>query len=79
MKKKYNALTEHYLVPLILFLLNICLAHVIYAFTASSSYTAADKTALTLAFTLFIISLSLKKQALLGASIVFYAAVIICT
>jgi hypothetical protein len=77
MKKKYNALMEHYLVPAVLILLNVCLAHVIYAFAGSSAYTLTGRLALAVAFVLLVISLSLKKQALLGGSILFYALVVL--
>ena len=77
MKKSTNAITEHYLVPAVLVLLNICLAHVIYAFAGYSVYDAAGKTALALALGLFVLALSLKKQTLLGGSILFYTLVVI--
>jgi len=78
MKKTYNARTEHYLVPAVLFLLNICLVHVIYAFTPHSSYTATGKMALTLAFLLFALSLFLKKPIWLRGAIVYYVLIAFC-
>jgi hypothetical protein len=77
MKKTHNVLTEHYLVPIILFLLNICLAHVIYAFVAASTYSLAERIALTLAFALLVGSLVFKRQVLLVGSILFYALVVL--
>lgn len=72
MKKKYNKFTEHYLVPTVLFLLNICLAHVVYAFVSASSYLLVDKIVLAVAFVLMAGSLLLKRQVLLAGSILFY-------
>lgn len=66
MKKRHNTLTERYLVPAVLFLLNICLAHVIYAFVSSPSYLLADKVALAGAFALMGVSLVLKRPVLLA-------------
>lgn len=72
MKKKYNKFTERYLVPAVLFLLNICLAHVIYAFVSASSYRRIDKIVLAVAFVLMTSSLLLRRQMLLAGSILFY-------
>ena len=72
MKKRYNKFTEHYLVPSVLFLLNICVAHVIYAFVSASSYLLVDKIILAVAFVLMAGSLLLKRQVLLAGSILFY-------
>ena len=77
MKKKHNAFTEHYLVPVALFLLNICLVHVIYAFVAGSTYSPVNKIALAATFVLMASSLLFKKQVLLASSILFYALVVI--
>jgi hypothetical protein len=76
MKKIYSPSEEHYLVPAVLFLFNVCLAHLIYAF-AISFYPAADKITLTLAFVLFGASLLFKGKLLLSGSILFYALVVI--
>lgn len=78
MKKKYHALTEHYLVPAVLFLLNICLAHTIYAFAGDSLYSAAGKIALVAAVAFLGSSLLLKKETLLAGAILFYAVVALC-
>jgi hypothetical protein len=77
MKKPHNILTEHYLIPAILFLLNICLPHVIYAFVAASTYSISERIALALAFALLIGSLFFKRQFLLVGSILFYALVVL--
>jgi len=75
MKRRHNAFTEHYLVPLVLFALNICLAHLIYVFTDGSSSPHLNKVAVTLAFVLMGSALSIKKQIPLVFSILFYAFV----
>jgi hypothetical protein len=72
MKKAHNALTEHYLIPAVLFLLNICLAHVIHAF-ATGSTPLAGRMVLIVAFVLLGSSLLLKKKFLLTGSILFYS------
>lgn len=77
MKKPHNILTEHYLIPAVLFLLNICLAHVIYAFVAASTYSLSGSIALALAFGLLMGSLFFKRQVLLVGSILFYALVVL--
>lgn len=73
MKKTHNAFTEHYLIPAVLFLLNICLAHVIHAFVTGS--TSLTRIALTVALVLLGSSLLFKKQFLLTGSILFYSLV----
>ena len=75
MKKSHNVLTEHYLVPATLFLMNICIAHVIYAYTAESTYSPVGRLAVTIAFVLMGGSLVSKKQFLLTGSILFYLLV----
>lgn len=77
MKKSHHALTEHYLVPAALFLLNICLAHLIYAFTSNSAYLPLGKIALAVAFVLLGSSVVFKKQVHLAGSILFYAIVVL--
>lgn len=76
MKKIYSSFEEHYLVPAVLFLLNVCVAHLVYAF-ASSSYSPAEKIVLTLAFVLFGSALLFKGRALLNGSILCYVLVVI--
>jgi hypothetical protein len=76
MKKTYSSFAEHYLVPAVLFLLNVCVAHLIYAF-AASSYSPAEKIILTLAFILFGAALLFKGKVLLGGSVVCYTVVVI--
>jgi hypothetical protein len=77
MKKIHHTLTEHYLVPAALFLLNICLAHLIYAFASGSTYPPISRIALALAFVLLGSSLVLKKQIHLAGSILFYTLVVL--
>jgi hypothetical protein len=77
MKKRHHTFTEHYLVPAVLFLFNICLAHIIYAFAGGSAYSPVSKVALAAAFALLGCSLLLKKQALLTGSILFYVLIVI--
>lgn len=75
MKKSHHVLTEHYLVPATLFLLNISLAHVIYAFMAESTYSTVGKIAVTVSFVLMGGSLFYKKQLLLAGSMLLYLLV----
>jgi hypothetical protein len=75
MKKKHNGFTEHYLIPAVLFLLNICLVHLIYAFVAGSMYSYISKIALAVAFVLLGSSLLFKRQVLLASSMLFYTLV----
>ena len=77
MKKRQHALTEHYLVPAVLFLLNICLVHLISVLVAGPANSSASKMALAITLALLGSSLLLKKQILLTGSILFYALVII--
>lgn len=72
MKKAHNALAEHYLIPAVLFLLNICLAQFIHAF-ANDSASLTSRMVLVIAFVLLGSSLFLKKQFLLAGSILFYS------
>lgn len=76
MKKRRHKITEHYLVPLVLVLLNVCLAHLIYAFVTGSTVSPGGKVSLVLAFALLGSSLWLKKQVHLAGSILFYTFVI---
>jgi hypothetical protein len=77
MKKRRHIYTEHYLVPAVLFVLNICLAHVIYMFVTGAPYPVASKIVLATAFALLGSSLLFKKQILLGGSILFYVLTVI--
>jgi uncharacterized membrane protein YoaT (DUF817 family) len=77
MKKKHNAFTEHYLIPAVLFLLNICLVHFIYAFVAGSTYSNVSKMALAVAFVFLGSSLLFKRQVLLASSMLFYSLVVL--
>lgn len=76
MKKKHNAIIEHYLLPVALFLLNICLVHVVYAY-ATGSMSLLSKLALTLTLVLLAGSLLFKKKVLLTSSILLYVIVAI--
>ena len=77
MKKRRHALTEHYLVPAVLFLLNICLVHLIFVWVAGPVYSPANKMALAVTLALLGSSLLFKKRILLTGSILFYALVVI--
>ncbi|HLT71862.1 MAG TPA: hypothetical protein VKZ75_04395 [Cyclobacteriaceae bacterium] len=77
MKKRRHALTEHYLVPAVLFLLNICLVHLISVLVAGPAYAPATKMALGVTLVLLGSSLLFKKRILLTGSIFFYALVVI--
>lgn len=74
MKKVYSAFEENYLVPAVLFLLNVCLAHLLYAF-ARSSYSATDKILLVLSFVLLGVSLLSKGKMLLSGAIFGYSII----
>lgn len=76
MKGKHNKLTEHYLVPAVLFLLNICLAHLTCVFVAGSPHSLSSRIALAVAFVLLGSSLLVKKQVHLAGSILFYMLVV---
>jgi hypothetical protein len=78
MKKRHSAFTEGYLIPAVLFLLNICLVHLTYAFVADSMYSLGGKIALAMAFVLLGSSLFFKRQALLAGSMLFYTLVVFC-
>ena len=75
MKKEHHKFTEHYLVPAVLFLFNICLVHLIYVFVPGSAYSVVGKIALAIALALMGISLFHKKQVLLISAILFYTLV----
>ncbi len=75
-KKTYSSFQEHYLVPTVLFLLNVCIAHFVYAIT-SSSYSTADKIVVALSFVLFGASLLFKGKKLLSGSILFYILIVV--
>jgi len=72
MKKNHDVITEHYLVPATLFLLNICFAHVLYAFTAGSTYSSSARIAMVAVLALMGISLVLKKNVIMVGSMLFY-------
>lgn len=76
MKKTYSSLAEHYLVPAVLFLLNVCLAHLVYAF-AASSYSAADKIIVTMAMILFCAALLFKGKTFLVTAIAGYSMAVL--
>jgi len=77
MKKKHNSFIEHYLIPLALFLFNICLVHVVYVYAAGPMYSVQSKVTITLAFILLAGALVLKRKSLLATSILLYAIVVI--
>lgn len=78
MKGKHSILTEHYLVPAVLFLLNIALAQSIHAFASDMpTYTVATKAVLIVALAFFVASLVFKKKILLTGSILFYIVAIL--
>lgn len=77
MKKHHNALTEHYLIPAVLFLLNICLAHLIHALASGTMYSSSEKLLLALAFVLLGSSLLLKKRFYLVGAILFYGGMVL--
>lgn len=76
MKKKHNAFIEHYLIPIALCLINICLVHVVYVY-AAGTMSMLSKVVLTLTLVLLGGSLVFKKKVLLASSILLYAIVAI--
>jgi hypothetical protein len=77
MKKKHNTFVEHYLVPIALFVLNICLVHVVYLFAAGTVYSVTAKVTMTLTLILMGASLVFKKKSLLAGAVLLYAIVAI--
>jgi len=77
MKKKHHALIEHYLIPTVLFVLNICLVHVIHAFMEDSAKPALYKAALVVSFALLGSSLVTKRRGHLMGAILFYGLVVL--
>ena len=75
MKAKQHKLTEHYLVPAVLFLLNICLVHVIHALTEGAEHSPTYKIAIVTAFVFLASSLVARKKVYMTGSILFYALV----
>ncbi|MBK1438810.1 hypothetical protein JHJ32_02320 [Parapedobacter sp. ISTM3] len=71
-KKHYHALIEHYLVPAALFLLNINLIHIIYAYFNGSWDRLWHLVALTIAFAALGSAVLLKNQRLLWCSMGYY-------
>jgi hypothetical protein len=71
-------MTEHYLIPAVLFLLNICLVHLAYAFVSGSAYSVEGKIALSASFILLGSSLLFKKQVLMTGAMMFYTVVVCC-
>jgi len=76
MKRKHNKLTEHYLIPAVLFLLNICLAHLACVLVAGEAYSVSTRIVVAIAFVLLGSSLLVKKQIHLAGSILFYTVVV---
>lgn len=77
MKKKHNTLIEHYLVPIALIVLNICLVHAVYLYAAGPAYSLLSKLVMTFTLALLAAALIFKTRSLLATSILLYAIVVI--
>lgn len=77
-KKAHQTLLEHYLVPVALFLLNINLVHVIYAYSTGNWNNHWHLIALTTAFVALGSALMLKNANYLILSILYYIVVLAC-
>lgn len=77
MKKKHNTFVEHFLVPITLFVLNVCLVHVVYLYAAGSLYSVTAKVTMTLTLILMGASLIFKQKSLLTVAVLLYAIVAI--
>lgn len=76
MKKKHNTLIEHYLIPIALIMLNICLVHVVYLYASGPIYSVPVKFVMTLTLILMAAALIFKTKSLLAGSILVYAIVV---
>jgi len=72
MKKKQHVLIEHYLIPAVLFMLNICLVHFVYLLVAGIGHNIAYAAALAIALLAMGGALLLKRKSYLIFSIAFY-------
>lgn len=75
-KKKHHALTEHYLIPAALFVLNICVVHVAYALSTGSWVSLWHLVALTAGLVTLVGALILKNRSFLYCSIACYLMVL---
>lgn len=78
MKKRQHIVIEHYLVPAALFVLNICLIHLVYVLATGNWQNNRWYTA-TLAVALLTgcISLRVKRKGYLFFSIAFYLVLLL--
>jgi len=77
-EKKHHAFTEHYLVPLALFALNVCVVHVIHAYSTHSWTSHLQLIALTGSPLALGSALWLKNRNFLICSIVGYLLLLLC-
>ena len=77
MKKKHHTIIEHYLVPIALIVLNICLVHAVYLYAAGPAYSLSTKLVITFTLALLAAALIFKTRSLLTTSILLYAIVVI--
>jgi|GEM_PF-1298168 len=75
--KKQHAITEHYLVPLVLIALNVCTIHLIYTYSWGGPQGTIQFIALLLAAMCLIGSLIFRRPYLLVFAMVYYAVVFI--
>jgi len=71
-KTRYHTITEHYLVPTALFLLNICVVHVLYVYSTGKWGSVWYLVALTGALAALGSALVVKGRYYLWCSIVYY-------
>lgn len=78
MKKKQHVLIEHYLIPAVLFMLNICLVHLIYILAIDDRHSmVAYVTTLAIALLALGSALLLKRKSYLIFSIAFYLLLLV--
>ncbi len=73
--RKYDAIAEHYLLPAVLFSLNFCLVHLVYAFTPGSLYPFPARAVLAASFLLLGASLIRRQRLFLALSVLFYCLI----
>ncbi|WP_257657424.1 hypothetical protein [Parapedobacter lycopersici] len=75
--KQQHIVIEHYLVPAGLFLLNICLIHLVYVFATDGWQREWYTAALTVSFLMLSTSLLAKRKGYLFLSIAFYLVLLL--
>ncbi|QEC53015.1 hypothetical protein EDD80_105236 [Anseongella ginsenosidimutans] len=70
--KKHHVPTEHYYIPLGLFLLNCCLVHFLFLLVAGASYAVSYKTAVGAAGLALIFTIAGKSRSGILLASLFY-------